>query len=54
MIDDKRLKEINGMLDGTECVKCPTTDSFETQAITCKACLMDIIRELVKDIEQEE
>jgi hypothetical protein len=54
MIDDKRLKEIYGLLDGTECVKCSMTDSPMTQAITCKACLMDIIRELVKDIEQEE
>jgi hypothetical protein len=54
MIDDKRLKEIYSVLEGTECVKCPITDSPMTQAITCKACLMDIIRELVDDIEQKE
>jgi hypothetical protein len=54
MVDDKRLSEIKAVLDGTECVKCPMTNSPMTQAITCKACLMDIIQELVDDIEQKE
>ena len=54
MIKEERLKEIKNVIDGDECVKCPMTNSPMTQAITCKACLMDIIRELVKDIEQKE